>query len=276
LDGFEDYSIDARGDIGSWVREASMKGVEEFLFSEKFNALDFLTDSEKTDFSRKLISKLCRQSVERIDRVREVAGRLLFRILWELDTFPVERKGELLSILPVNLEISWLNPSEVFPVMIRVLDLEEYRQELYIGVVASMGGIAETLVKNACNGLLIYLEESDSKERVKAFLENMCIIFKSYGQFDRISVPYLEVIDIFLGNNGLIYSEHSSLYDKLVGNVQKIALKSRDIKKLKAAIKVYSNLASLEPANGFEGVVSVATKKLVGYLSHPFPLGIFI
>jgi hypothetical protein len=41
---------------------------------------------------------------------------------------------------------------------------------------------------------------------------------------------------------------------------------------LKAAIKVYSSLASLEPTNGFEGVVSIATKKLVGYLSHPFPL----
>jgi hypothetical protein len=192
--------------------------------------------------------------------------------LWELDTFPVKRKFELQSILANDLQISWLNPSEVFPIMIRVLDLEEYRPEFYIGVVASMGGIAETLVRNACSGLLNYLEESDSHNRVGAFLENLCIIFKTYGQFDRISIPYLEVIDIFLGNPVLIYSEHATLYDQLVANVQKIAFKSRDIKKLKAAIKVYSNLASLEPTNGFEGVVSVATKKLVGYLSHPFPL----
>ena len=76
-----------------------------------------------------------------------------------------------------------------------------------------------------------------------------------------------------MGSPSLIFSEHAKLYDKLVDIAQKIAFKSRDVKKLKAAIKVYSNLASLEPSNGFESLVSISTKKLVGYLSHPFPLG---
>lgn len=102
LDSFEDYSNDARGDIGSWIREAGMKGIEQFLFcrSDTGNSLDFLSETEKEDFSSKLISKLCRQSVERIDRVREVAGRLLHRIIWHHTTFPVKRISDLQYIIP--------------------------------------------------------------------------------------------------------------------------------------------------------------------------------
>jgi hypothetical protein len=79
-----------------------MKGVENILFSEsmKGNTLDYLSKEEKNDFSRKLICKLSRQSVERIDRVRDVAGRLLHRILWSHESFPVNRKAELQGILP--------------------------------------------------------------------------------------------------------------------------------------------------------------------------------
>ena len=118
-----------------------------------------------------------------------------------------------------------------------------------------------------------YLEESDSKARVAEFLESLIQIFKTYKQFDRISVPFLDVLDIFVGTTSLIYEEHASLYSKLVEIVQKIVYKNKEIRKLKAAIKVYSTFASLDASNSFEEVVKTTTKKLVGYLSHPFPLG---
>ena len=42
--------------------------------------------------------------------------------------------------------MNWNNPAEVFPKMVRVLEVEAYRKEVLVGLVVSVGGLTESLV----------------------------------------------------------------------------------------------------------------------------------
>lgn len=84
-----DYQIDRRGDVGSWVREEAMNALKEFihlLFSqhnEQIELLDQYKDiraflgANTSAFYERFIGALMQQLCEKIDKVREVAGRAL-------------------------------------------------------------------------------------------------------------------------------------------------------------------------------------------------------
>ncbi|CAG8507035.1 2498_t:CDS:10, partial [Acaulospora morrowiae] len=82
--GLEDYSTDSRGDIGSWVREASMNGLS--VFCPLIRQLDRSDPNKKQwwsdELSKKVFCKLLKQSVERIDKIRCCAGRVLIELLY--------------------------------------------------------------------------------------------------------------------------------------------------------------------------------------------------
>lgn len=80
--GLVDYSTDIRGDVGSWVREASINGLEKLLvtiYSKRRSEVEEIFSEEKSHMA---MSLLLRQSVDRIDRVRTCAGKLLEKIAW--------------------------------------------------------------------------------------------------------------------------------------------------------------------------------------------------
>lgn len=43
-------------------------------------------------------------------------------------------------------ELSWAVPSDLYPVMVQLLKIPEYRFELLTGLIASAGGLTESLV----------------------------------------------------------------------------------------------------------------------------------
>lgn len=68
----DDYTVDSRGDVGSWVRMAACESlVPTFRHTSQVNI-------------RGIIGKLLRLSVEKMDRVRNVSGRTLCTLvpLW--------------------------------------------------------------------------------------------------------------------------------------------------------------------------------------------------
>src|SRR5690606_36565271 len=71
VNGTEDYATDNRGDVGSWVREECMKGMERWvrLLSSREHLHEFLTPSMMRD----IVCALMKQACEKIDRVRDLA-----------------------------------------------------------------------------------------------------------------------------------------------------------------------------------------------------------
>lgn len=74
LMGLEEYTLDNRGDIGAWVREASMTGLAYLLKNCPQELL-------KPEIVTKVMQGLAQQAVEKIDRTRGLAGRLFCGIV---------------------------------------------------------------------------------------------------------------------------------------------------------------------------------------------------
>lgn len=78
----DDYAVDRRGDVGSWVREESMVSLTFFVKnlidneSQHPEAISLLK-ADGAHFFERFVGALLQQLVEKIDKTREVAGRHL-------------------------------------------------------------------------------------------------------------------------------------------------------------------------------------------------------
>lgn len=102
--GFEDYAIDKRGDVGSWVRQESMiqlhKYVDLIVSSEDQELITGL-GADTAQFYEKYVAQNLQQLNEKIDRIREHAGRSLqkfFKFVVPKVAVNFSAKDELVSL----------------------------------------------------------------------------------------------------------------------------------------------------------------------------------
>ncbi|KAF9953260.1 hypothetical protein BGZ70_000310 [Mortierella alpina] len=178
--GLQDYSIDHRGDVGSWIREACMQGLEVMVplvarldrkAQREQPSQRYLSDQDHTQ----TFAKLLQQSVEKIDRIRACAATTMIALLYakvehlpdlststamETDSEPAPANEEeylvhapyrpkLMQVIENSVELNWLQPAEVYPRVVQFLNLPEYRSELLLGFIVSAGGLTESLVRHA-------------------------------------------------------------------------------------------------------------------------------
>jgi tubulin-specific chaperone D len=92
LTGLEDYSIDERGDVGSWIRMACIRGlatVNSIMLARAQDLPDFPTYLP-SDKYQAAVAGILKQGVERLDNVRQEAGQSFLKIL-DLSTPSVEK-----------------------------------------------------------------------------------------------------------------------------------------------------------------------------------------
>lgn len=83
LGGLDDYTIDERGDVGSWVRIACIQGlttVSELFFDIAESISDFEGYFPPQKYCS-IAAGLLKQGVERLDNVRQTAGICFMRLL---------------------------------------------------------------------------------------------------------------------------------------------------------------------------------------------------
>lgn len=72
-----DYTIDSRGDVGSLIREACFTGCFQLFVL----MLSYHPEYSSTEMNSNVVGCLLKQSIEKIDRTRELAGTILLSIL---------------------------------------------------------------------------------------------------------------------------------------------------------------------------------------------------
>lgn len=83
LAGLQDYTTDERGDVGSWVRVACVKGLASFAETLILNAAllpGFRAYLPAAKY-HELLGGILKQGVERLDNVRQQAGAQFVRLL---------------------------------------------------------------------------------------------------------------------------------------------------------------------------------------------------
>ncbi|KAI8970360.1 armadillo-type protein [Mycotypha africana] len=266
-----DYSIDQRGDVGSWVRVSVMELLNYLvpcvsrLDSSRPEKPPYLTTSNTRD----IIAALLKQSVERIDKVRSTAGRVLFNVISSCDNLIYPGKEFLRDKFQRALE--WLSPSDMYLTMVQILDIPEYRFELLTGLITSAGGLTESLVRHSSACLIEYTGnlplKASSGPSLQEFFTTLLNIFVKYDKDDRIIQPLLDVTGLLYATAILSRIPDENLHVKLFTLVKKQVFKCKAIRKLLSAIKVFVGFLNVEGSQ----IRTKTLQQLLTYLIHPFP-----
>ncbi|KAK7848916.1 tubulin-folding cofactor d [Quercus suber] len=297
----DDYSVDNRGDVGSWVREAAMYGLEKCIYilckrdsigsarkadevessvSElpdcdmvKTNQMDSLFDANLASI---IVGGVCKQAVEKMDKLREAAAKVLQRILYNKTIYIpyIPYREKLEKIVPNDTDIKWGVPTLSYPRFVKLLQYDCYSRPVLSGLVISTGGLQESLKKASISALLKFLQavepEDLNEKRSREFKLSTDILWvlQQYKKCDRVIVPTLKTIEIFFSKKIFLNMEaHTPIFCAGVLDSLAVELKgSKDFSKLYAGIAILGYIASIsEPIN------SKAFSHLLTFLGHRYP-----
>ncbi|MED6193962.1 hypothetical protein PIB30_024141 [Stylosanthes scabra] len=299
----DDYSVDNRGDVGSWVREAALDGLEKCTYmlckidnsaslsgtsngKEMESLVQPLNDKMPKNnqelllfdenLATSLIRGICKQAVEKMDKLREAAANVLHRILYNqmiyIPYIPFREKLE--EIIPKEAEAKWAVPSYSYPRFVQLLQFGCYSRDVLSGLVISIGGLQDSLKKVSLSALMEYLEGVESEEhntrmsREYMLSVDILWVLQHYKKCDRVIIPSLKTIEILFSKKVFLNMEaNTTTFCAGVLDSLAIELKgSKDFSKLYAGIAILGYVASIpEPIN------MRAFSQLVSFLVHRYP-----
>ena len=270
MEALEDYSHDRRGDIGAWVREAAMSG------------LSTLTLALATKNS-KLVPQVCieammpkigQQALEKIDRTRGHAA-LIFATLLLTESVPyIPHRTEVIGFFPLHIQkfgekfdcFGWSVESETFPIFSKLLRLPGYAEYALLGLIISVGGVTERLVRQSSLCLLKELE-SMNETQMEKFGGILTKIFGQYSKNDRITLPLLKCLDQLLNSGQLMTLLSTEFAFDIFTLVKTEITKCGEPNKLVSSIDVFCGLLQSE----HKLTVSKCLVQLSIFLCHKFP-----
>ena len=220
LKGVEDYSVDKRGDVGSWVREASMRAFSEVLrcfqtISKCSDDSDGVVVDEYETKCTTILGVLLKQCGEKIDRTRTVAFESLFALLRgtgggggggddddDSHVFVSNAKDfeSIQACVPVDAKdvSSEAGLQRVFShCLTKAVLVAPYADYALSGWVASTGAVTESLAKAASTALLSVLSKEDERVDLKEKVATHLIeTFDAYSKIDRVTVPAIRCVDV--------------------------------------------------------------------------------
>lgn len=247
LECLGDYSVDKRGDVGSWVREASMGGLPLIIAAvQKYGVGASLSDARAT----RVFAALLKQASEKIDRTRMQALRTLVLLtrggvvsqsrgsfvqaagemrLAALDNFAEAELfrrflPESLKSVPDASGVTFVFDALAAP----LLKEPAYAHAILSGWFISAGGIAVGLAQHSSDALVRAMNADASvadsviKTVVRVLVENK--------HDDRVTLPTLRVCDILI-SRGCMPQAHAVAL-ALVDAIRGECFSSKDISKL--------------------------------------------
>jgi tubulin-specific chaperone D len=264
-----DYALDKRGDVGSWVREEAMRSLNILIYELFYNydnqlLKEIVPEENRRKFFFKFIGTILQQLMEKIDKIRQVAGQILqsFLITFANDLPDFEEKDTLMSIFIYSEEgveentldsayldnrgylgakfnyKPWRNPSFVFHTVVSLFDSPNFAKYLFTGIISSAGGLTESTVKCSLDVLVKYIsalkEKGDEVELKRKFLILFNDIFEENLKEERITVPLMKTMESLLRTNYFSMDELNEQF------IQTHSLCSKEISKTKNILKLIS------------------------------------
>ncbi|XP_017047479.2 tubulin-specific chaperone D [Drosophila ficusphila] len=193
LKALDEYTLDNRGDIGAWVREAAMTSLYEIVTQ---CPREFLTAGHV----HKIVSGFMQQAVEKIDRTRGLGGRLCCQLIHHQPSIPhIREHSKLLEIFPADADsVLWLFADHTFPMFCDLLALPDYSKRVLLGLSASIGQLTESLIKYSSSAFFQFLRSNP--ETVPRLCSEVVQIFEEHLLNERVTYPMLSFLDILIGS----------------------------------------------------------------------------
>lgn len=290
----DDYTVDRRGDIGSMVRETSMYAMLDIV---KKLCDDHQTDEQtRANFldvttTEKIIGLLLQQLVEKIDKMRLIAGSILQNIFDTCyDKLPqFSYREELFNIfsneslrervkhdqdrIDIKFDISlvsteflsyeqneafiyfWNIPQCVFPLIIPIANCPTYTYNIIRGISLSAGGITLNTHEKSVESVVSFIDCLDLTETTSrmSILDNFLKALKNYRRRERFITPLFSTLAIFYQNRDLYSStEFFSKSLEVFKVIKEESFKTKYATKLMATAGLICPLLSSIVANYIE------------------------
>lgn len=272
LNALEDYSVDNRGDVGSWVRTAAMNALEKctYILCKRDKSVSNETPLFDADIATKLVGGIVKQALEKMDRLREVAAKVLQRILYNDVVFVplIPYREKLEKFVPKEGDLKWGVPSCSFPRFVKLLQFGCYSKYVASGLVISIGGLEDSLKKVALGSLLDYLETTKLKDSESNLSSDILWVVDKYKRRDRVIIPTLKTIEILFSKRIFLHMEDQTTVF-CAGVVASLATElkgTKDFSKLYAGIAILGYMASISDPINIQ-----AFTHLLSFLTHRYP-----
>ncbi|KAF8827678.1 hypothetical protein HHX47_DHR4000098 [Lentinula edodes] len=166
LGGLNDYSVDERGDVGSWIRIACVNAlgtIAETLMARAKHIVHFESYLPPLKY-HDCIGGILKQGVERLDNVRQESGRTFTKLLSlsppdvdNSDRWIIHRSDFLQGLFVTGEETGWNDANWLFPKAVKILDVETYRKPVLLGLITSVGSLTDSTHRPVSANLVSYV-----------------------------------------------------------------------------------------------------------------------
>ncbi|XP_052740499.1 tubulin-specific chaperone D [Bicyclus anynana] len=218
LECLSEYTVDMRGDIGAWVREASMTGLLSLCRQCAADAPQ-LNDAAAV---RSVACGVAQQAVEKIDRTRAHAGRIFTALIYNdppianiphhealkrifpCEEVEVRRSDEPETASESSAVVLWLFPGHTMPRFVQLLAFPAYRYHVLKGLVVSAGELTESLVKHTTQSLFSYLNTlHEDRQTMESICATITQVFADNLHVKRITGPMFNFLDRLLSSGSI-------------------------------------------------------------------------
>ncbi|KAG5439556.1 hypothetical protein PCANB_002132 [Pneumocystis canis] len=258
LNGLNDYSKNSQGDIGSWIRKESMISIFHVLEVAFNYNIYFLTDA----LFHSIIGSLLRQTVGKLDSVREIAGIQLKNIISLCQNKQMSHLFESITFIENILKKvhNWRAPEDIIPNIIQLLHIKKYQDYILVGLINSING-NESLVKQIEIHTVLYLTKLPIEEN------NNSLTLSNIGN------SLLRLCELNINNNYFMicFMEFCNIlferliFESLVGKFN--TCKSTSVQKISLSIKIYTGISKLSIETASESL-----HELLILLQHSYPI----
>ncbi|KKA27353.1 hypothetical protein TD95_003198 [Thielaviopsis punctulata] len=267
-EGLDNYTTNARGDVGSLVRVAALKATKSLW--KHMNKLPETAHEWLRESVRRLFPAVLRLAAEKLDRVRAEAHHTLALAIDEpykkgffLLTFSSQKYFYTLLSL---YTLPYLNP---LISQIAKADEATWMAALLSGFVTSAETGNEVLVVNSRAALTQFA--SSAPANLSCISSALAANIKAFQGTDRVLVSSLEITAFLLHAN--LFACAAVDARSLCTQAQKATYKSGNMRKIEACVKIYGGVARLAEhvmGRSQEAVVE-ARKRLGALMFHPWP-----
>ncbi|KAG1751240.1 TBCD protein [Suillus lakei] len=288
--GLDDYTMDERGDVGSWVRMTCIQGLAsilEDLFRVSGSIPEFANYLPAQRY-HSVIARILRQGVERLDNVRQIAGHCLLRLFRiPLPSVPRQEEwrikgSELMMKLFLNdasdAMTSWSVGEWLFPKVVELLRVQEYRQPLLTGLIHSVGARTGSTHRPASSSLVSFaqglpLSPCDSGYSLFELCDDLIECAQGRTTSNAVVVPVLQTFNMLLEADVL---SHLSNVDNGPSKSPSFPLSAFRLEKLlniatRNVLRLKNSICSVVNLLVVSSVSKSSSERIIDFLSHPYP-----
>ena len=243
----DDYTTDQRGDIGSLLRLEAIHTADQALQN------DHSLDRHSQEI---LLSRICRLSVEKLDKIRNRAWECLKNsdVLFPSSDIPLHLSDTSSTTYFAHiLTLTLNNPYLLLPIL--------------TGLLTSASSGTESLLRASRSALASHIDTL-SNSQLHTFLDSFLTIIDENLKNERLLIPALDVL-AFLGDINLFDRVAAAGIPfqsaKALTLLSKSHYKSTNVRKLLSCVSCYSSLSRIP------SVQRAALTKLTSLLLHPYP-----